>query len=154
MNFWDQDIFENPSVGYNDLESEVDSIATEILESSLNQESIQLSVMVSGYIAKKLIERMQCDACKYILLSKDGHVEVDDSYIKLISRGGLYTPSKELSDFVSHAFAALDILDKYIIKYPSQNYRKPAILFLQKYLGEDDFCCEKHINGLCIYLFY
>ena len=66
--------------------------------------------MVSGYIEKKLIERIQCDACKNILLSKDGHVEVDDSYIKLISRGELLNPSnaKELSDFVSHAFAALE----------------------------------------------
>ena len=53
-------------------------------------------------------------------------------------------PSKVFSDFVSHAFASLDIFDKYISKYPSFRVRDAAVHLLTKYIGEDDFFCDKH----------
>ena len=145
INFWDEDVFEDSCVNQlGDLEKDVEPLSTQILEICLNPESLEVSVMVAGYIAKKLIEKLKCDECKHILISKEDDVELEDTYLKLVSRGGLTVPSKELSDFVSHAFAALDFFDKYISNYPSLGVRQAATHLLTKYIGEDNFSCDKH----------
>ena len=69
---------------------------------------------------------------------------LEDTYLKLVLRGGFTVPSRELSNFVSHAFAILDFFDKYISKYPSLGVRRAAIHLLTKYVGDDNFSCDKH----------
>ena len=144
INFWDEDVFEDFCANeLNDLENVVEPVSTQILESCLNPESFEVSVMVAGYIAKKLNEKFKCEECRNILIAKED-VVLEDTYLKLISRGGLTVPSRELSNLVSHASAALDFFDKYISKYPSLGVRRAAIHLLTKYIGDDNFSCDKH----------
>ena len=140
INFWDEDVFEDSCVNeLNDLENIVEPFSTQILEICMHPESLEVSVMVASYIVKKLIEKLKWDKCKNSLISKED-VLLEDTYIKLVSGGGLTIPSKELSDFVSHAFAALDFFDKYI----SLGVRKAATHLLTKYIDDDNFSCNKH----------
>ena len=46
-------------------------------------------------VAKKLIKRSSCDLCKQTLASQEVDLE-NDSYLKLLSLGGLFVPSRQL----------------------------------------------------------
>ena len=77
---------------------------------------------------------LKCIDCKNILVAAEHDLNVEESiYIRLTSRGGLSVPSTELSNFVSHAIVALDIVEKYIF-YP----------LVDKIHWTDEFCCDKN----------
>ena len=70
-----------------DIIQHLQGMENEIQESTLSQESEEISVYVTGYIIKKLLKRFGCNDCKQLLLSEENVIE--DKYIKLLNRGGL-----------------------------------------------------------------
>ena len=70
--------------------------------------------MLSGYVAKKLIKRSSCDLCKQTLASQEDDLE-NDSYLKPLSCGGLFVPSRQPADFVCGCFTILEFLEKEIV---------------------------------------
>ena len=91
-----------------------DERADEIMEAVLDDDAREVTTTLSGYVAKKLIKRSSCDLCNQTLASQEVDFE-NDSYLKLLSRGGLFVPSRQLGDFVCGSFSILDFLEKEII---------------------------------------
>ena len=85
-----------------------------IMEAILDDDAREVATTISGYVAKKLIKRSSCNLCKQTLASQEVDLE-NDSYLKLLSRGGLFVPARQLADFVCASFAILDFLEKEII---------------------------------------
>ena len=78
------------------------------------------------------------------MLLKSHEVDFDnDSYLKILLRGGLITPSKRLADFVCDSFAILDLLEKDPLasELPIQ---KLAIHVLHRYGSILRFVRENH----------
>ena len=83
----------------------------------LDDDAREVATTMSGYVAKKLIKRSSCDLCKQTLASQEVDLE-NDSYLKLLSLGGLFVPSRQLTDFAFGCFAILDFLEKEIVSFP------------------------------------
>ena len=65
-----------------------------IAECALDDNSMEVTTTIAGYVAKQLIKRSKCDNC--ISLLKAGDTEIsNDSYFNTLSRGGLFVPSKK-----------------------------------------------------------
>ena len=97
-------------------EENIDSDAKESLDyiNDLFDDAREVATTISGYVAKRLIKRSSCDLCKQTLASQEVDLE-NDSYLKLLSRGGLFVPSRQLVDFACGCFAILDFLEKEIV---------------------------------------
>ena len=75
-----------------------------IQEASLTAETDEVVQVVSGYIAKQLTEKIKCRQC---INSLCGSEVEKNSYLKILSRGGLKVPSAVLKDYVAFGFATL-----------------------------------------------
>ena len=84
------------------------------MEAVLDDDAREVATTISGYVAKKSIKRSSYDLNKQILGSQEIDLE-NDSYLKLLSHGGLFVPSRQLADFVCGFFAMLDFLEKEIV---------------------------------------
>ena len=94
-------------------------------------------------LPKKLIKRSSsCDLCKQTLPSQEVDFE-SDSCLKLLSRGGLFVPSRQLADFVCGSFAILDFLEKEIILL-GMPVAKVATYILKRYGSFPHFSCNMH----------
>ena len=149
INFWDEDVYESTEKQdqqMSDLLDEIDMISVEVQEACLEKETREVSVAVSGYIAKKIGEKVKCDDCNPFLIcqSCDEKEELDTAYLDILSRGGLTTPGKHLDEFVTHAFAILDLVDVDIAKYPELPVRLAAGKILAKYLDGRLSCPVHH----------
>ena len=67
----------------------------------------------------------------------------NDSYLKTLSRGGLFTPSRCLADFVCNSFAILEYLEHDIIAFEIP-VAKAATYTLKRYGSVSNFTCETH----------
>ena len=71
INFWDEDVYESTEKQdqqMSDLLDEIDMISVEVQEACLEKETREVSVAVSGYIAKKIGEKVKCDDCNPFLI--------------------------------------------------------------------------------------
>ena len=94
-------------------------------------------------LPKKLIKRSSsCDLCKQTLPSQEVDFE-SDSYLKLLSRGGLFVPSRQLADFVCGSFAILDFLEKEIV-LPGMPVAKAATYIQKKYGSSSHLSYNMH----------
>ena len=94
-------------------------------------------------LPKKLIKRSSsCDLCKQTLPSQEVDFE-SDSYLKLLSRGGLFVPSRQLADFVCGSFAIQDFLEKEIV-LPGMPVAKAATYIQKKYGSSSHLSCNMH----------
>ena len=84
---------------------------------TLDKDSHEVSVYISGYIAKKLTPRV-ADCCACMVFGENDNQE----YLKILTRGGLTTSSNALSDYVSSCFALLDE----VIELSNKMYVLPA----------------------------
>ena len=78
------------------------------------------------------------------MLFKSHEIDLDnDSYLKILSHGGLITPSKRLAGCVCDSFAILDLLEKDLLasELPIQ---KVAIHVLDRYRSISRFVCDNH----------
>ena len=148
VNFWNEDLsVEKSSEDMLKLLGEIESVSSELLQCSLSSDTQKVCTQVTGYIVRKLDERLHCSMCKSKLVATGSDVKrPDTAYIDTISRGGLIVPSTEMTNFVSNVFALLDFTDRFIMKYPSVKCRDAATVILEKYVGGDDILCNEHTN--------
>ena len=142
INFWKEDIQPDTTQSIDTLDEMFCHQSEEIIESVLDSQSAEVATTISGYVAKKLIKRSKCEDCKNILKVNDNDLS-SDSYLCLLSRGGLFVPSKSLSEFVCNAFAILDYIEK-DISCLSLPVAKSATYVLRKYGQQCDFTCDNH----------
>ena len=141
--FWEEDVFdEKPSVN-EELESEIASLSDDIANSSLTDETLEVSLTVAGYIAKEVNEKLSCEKCKEHLISEDG-TGVNKKYLDLLSRGGLTVPDATFADYVSHLFAALDVIELPLMKHAKQTIRMSALDILSRYFQDYTISCADH----------
>ena len=62
------------------------------MEDVLDDDAREFATIISGYVAKKLIKRSSCNLFKQTFASQEVDLEIG-SYLKLLSRGGLFVPS-------------------------------------------------------------
>ena len=112
------------------------------MEVVLDDNATEVAITISGYVARKLLKRSKCDNCKLALTSQQ--IDLDnDSCLKTLSRGGLFTPSRCLADFVYNSFAILDYLQHDIIAFEI-SIAKVATYTLKRYGPVSNFTCETH----------
>ena len=114
INFWKENIDSDAEESLDSIEDLFDERADKIANAVLDDDAREVATTISGYAAKKLIERNFCDLCKQSLASQEIDLE-NDSYLKLLSRGRLFVPSRQLANFVCGCFAILNFLEKEIV---------------------------------------
>ena len=114
INFCEQNIDSDAEESLDFINDLIDERAEEILVAVLEDDAREVATTISGYVAKKLIKRSLYDLCKQTLASQEVDLE-NDFYLKLLSRGGLFVPSRQLADFVCGFFIILYFLKKEII---------------------------------------
>ena len=148
INFWEHDLYENKDLteSWQHFKKGISIFASQMHESCLSADSLEVSATVSGYIAKKINEKVQCDACTHHLISTDNAENMNNEYLLLISRGGLTVPTNIMANFFPHVFSALSISEKTTQKYPFITARNAAKHVLNEYL--DGYClsCIDHAD--------
>ena len=81
---------------------------------------------MTGYIAKKMIKRLQCNLCKSILTGQC----TTAPYFHFLSRGNLTVPSTTMAEFTCSAFALLDYYDQFIAQQKNVAVRDVALCIL------------------------
>ena len=110
----------------------------------MTAETEEVVQVVSGYIAKQLTEKTKCCQC---INSLCGSEVEKNSYLKILSRGGLKIPSAVLKDYVAFGFATLDLTDALLQQYYCNNIRTGAKTILNTYCTNVLFMCPDHIFG-------
>ena len=113
-NFWEENIDSDTEESLDSINDLLDERADKIMEVALDDNVREVATTILGYVAKKLIKRSSCNLCKQTLASQEVDPE-NDSYLKLLSHGGLFVPSRQLIDFVCGCFAILDFFEKEIV---------------------------------------
>ena len=127
------------------VNKEVEKVSTEILESQLTDDSTEVAVTIAGYVAKKLSKKSKCPECSKRMIASNGDIEHSE-YLKILSRGGLTSPTPALSDFVCHTFSILDTISPILLKHSSSlSMRNAAEDVTGRYLEGTNFTCEKHV---------
>ena len=114
-----------------------------ISESVLDDDSSEVATTISGYIAKKLLKRSKCKDCEKKLTVHDQDLQ-NDQYLTLLSRGGLFVPSKELAEFVYSCFLILDFVEGDILSIGQVT--RSAMYVLKYYGPKCEFCCQYHLD--------
>jgi hypothetical protein len=142
INFWKENIQTDTEESFTSIDDLFDERADEIMEAVLDDDAREVATTISGYVAKKLIKRSLSVHCKRALASQE--VDLDnDSYLKLLSRGGLFVPSRQLADFVCSGFAILDFLEKEIVSFDIPVV-KVTTHILKRYGSSPHFSCSIH----------
>jgi hypothetical protein len=145
INIWEEDVFTTINEEeFANFKCELAELSTEILESQLSEESSHVSVTIAGYVAKQLSKKIKCSHCTDKLISKNSDT-LHDSYLKLLSRGGLIHPTQSLADFVAQSFSILDLTSDLILKYSSivpTNMLAEDVL--NNYTAGVYFTCDAH----------
>ena len=93
INFWEENIDSDAEESLDSINDLFDERADEIMEAILDDDAREVATTISVYVAKKLIKRSSCNLCKQTLASQEIGLE-NDSYLKLLSGGGLFVPSR------------------------------------------------------------
>ena len=62
----------------------------------------------------------------------------------MLSRGGLFVPSKELVDYIYSCFAKLDFVEKEVLNLSGQSVTDNALYVLKMYGPSCNFYCQFH----------
>ena len=108
---------------------------------SLEENSKEVSDTIAGYIAHKAPK--YCKECCYDQLICKDAIGESNSYIKILSRGGLKIPSEALRACVAHGFAILDASSDQMQKSTMPS-RYAAESVLEEFLTDEVLLCEKH----------
>ena len=145
INFWEENIDSDAEESLDSINDLLDKIADEIMETVLDDDAREVATTISDYVAKRLIKRSSCDLCKQTLASQEVDLE-NDSYLKLLSRSGLFVPSRQLADFVCGCFAILLVLNSFNgeIVLLGMPVAKVATYILKRYGSFPHFSCNMH----------
>ena len=146
LNFWKENIRPDEYTEcIQNLFAVLDTYNSEIQESVLNTDSLEVATTIAGYIAKQLAKRSNCIICKE-MFTANGNSIANDKYLNLLSRGGLTVPSPNLADFVCNCFAVLDFVGDHIQKHEVINVRQVSNDILHQYGPRVDFTCVDHME--------
>ena len=112
------------------------------MEAVLDDDARKVATTISGYVAKQLIKRRSWDLYRQPLASQEVDLE-NNSCLKLLSRGGLFVPLRQLADFVWGYFAILDFLEKEIVLLGMPVAKVPTYI-LKRYGSFPYFSCNMH----------
>ena len=144
INFWEEDLSnENIPAVSETFTKYLDENTNDILEASLNDDSLEVATDIAGYIVKKLKKRSKCDACKSLLSFTEIEDVEHNDYLKIRSRGGLTAPPQELADFTSYSFAVLGRTET-AIQSEEGPARALAEHVLSKFCHHGKFTCCVH----------
>lgn len=143
VNFWNEDV--RPEVVECDegIDEVLGNYIDEISESVLDKDSSEVATTISGFVAKKLLKRSKCVNCQAKLRPNNDDLD-NDEYLNLLSRGGLFVPSKELADYICSCFAILDFVEKEVLHLIGDSVTKNALYILNHYGPSCTFCCQLH----------
>ena len=119
--------------------AKIDQHETELMEVALNEDSEEVAHTIAGYVARKLMKKLNCDECSSTLIASGPRD--DEGYLNLLSRGGLLTPSDALSTMVSTLFAQVDYIHSFIQTTSVQKFAEHSLL---KYAPHAAISCQKH----------
>ena len=149
INFWEEDLQPDDTAEcfiMDEIEEEVRSKSSEIRDCELSDQSKEVSFSIAGGVAKKLSQKSKCPACTKHMVSTVSNVE-HSSYLNLVSRGGLTTPTPTLSKFVNRLFSILDCISPILLKYSSTLSVRPAAETIVGELVEQiQFTCDTHVS--------
>jgi len=107
----------------------------------LNDDSIQVSNYIAGYIAHKA--KPYCEGCCDERLRDHDGAESCGDYLKVLSRGGLKNPSKALRECVAQGFAYLDACSD-IIRESAVPARRAGEYILKEFIDGENLVCREH----------
>ena len=142
INFWEENIDRDAEESLDSINRLFDKRADKIMEAVLDDGAGEVATTISGYVAKKPIKRSFCNFCKQTLGSQEVDLE-HDFYLKPLSRGGLFLPSRQLADFVCSCFSFLDFRKKEIVLL-EMPVAKVATYILKRYGSFPHFSCNMH----------
>lgn len=146
INFWKDDLgTDKPVQNLDALITALNELHTEIMEATLDEDSVEVSTTISGYIAKKLAKRSKCDTCNSFLIANQMDLD-ENHYLNILSRGGLIVPSSKLAEYTSNCFAILDYTEDIVRLHAISDVRGAFTHILEAFASKSDFCCPKHIN--------
>ena len=160
INVWEEDL--KDETHDQDLEKLVlEASKMRFDEITLKKESMEVVAYIGGYIVKSLLDKEKnstCSACKTCLLDHDN--EINTEYLRLVSRGGLRTPSSALMQYTGSMFGMLQMLEPVIRKF-NVNERRACERLFELYGAAPDFVCEEHnewagkiANRIIVNIFY
>ncbi len=135
------------------MNSELDKISDDIDACTLDDDAVQVSPVIAGYAARKVImERSKCTECKEMAISTGGieEMENENKYLQNLSRGGLIIPTTDLRHHIAKSFAILDLC-QHLTRDSLLSERTAAEIALQRNNFPVSFLCSNH-NGLVKYL--
>ena len=119
---------------------------TDLIQLFLSGDSLEVAHTVSGYVAKKLLARFNCELCNPgITGTEHTMMSRNNRYLECLTRGGLTVPSIPLADFVSSSFVLLDYNADSFIK--ATVVRPIAEHLLLNYSPKHVFTCDNHIEN-------
>ena len=147
INFWETDVVSKTDVSetVENILKEIEKMATEIFEIELHNDTKEVAVMVAGYIAKKLKEKIQCTVCETKFVANETTIDFDE-YLKILSRGGLTCPSPFLRDFVFQLFGTLDFIIDILERFAqNKTVRNVAERVLENLIDAyPNYACQNH----------
>ena len=145
---WKEDV--NPD---NDFATEItlfektlEMMQSDIESCMLGNDGIEVAAVIAGFVAKKTIDRRNCEECKNLLISSD-NVAAEYSYLSILSRGGLTIPSIDLCHYISKSFAILDTINP-VIRQTILPDRSAAKLAMKFNTYPTSFLCCNHQSDL------
>ena len=143
VNFWEEDLAVEKTVLSENFMEYLQENSNDISAASISEDSSEVATTIAGYIAKKLRKRSKCDECKSALISDSAEYVRNNSYLEILSRGGLTSPSQALADFTCNSFAALDFTCE-AIEMQNEPARSLAEYVLINYCHSELFTCHSH----------
>ena len=95
INFWEENIDSDAEKSLDSINDLFNERADEIIEAVFDDDAREVATTISGYFAKNIIKQNSCDSCKQTLALQEVGLE-NDSYLKLLSLGGVFVPSRQL----------------------------------------------------------
>ena len=132
------------STNETELISKVESLIRDIDSIQLSEDSRHVSDYIAGHISYKA-KKICKDCCYNELVGLND--ETQQSFLSLMSRGGLVVPSEDLSTFVAQRFALLDACSE-IIRTSGLSSRKASLFIIRSFLFEEIVDCEEHSSKI------
>ena len=82
------------------VDDELNALSSDLESCMVNEEGVEVSAVIAGYISKAIFDKNECEVCKTLLTT----VKSDSSkfnYLNKLSRWGLVTSSIDLLHYVS-----------------------------------------------------
>ena len=95
LNIWEEDVY-SPERQVSETDSkfngEISNLSTELLEIKISGDTKEVTIMITGYIVKKLSKIKVCAFCIIKKIADETNIKYDE-YLRTLSRRDLIYPS-------------------------------------------------------------